>query len=75
MLDSKVRMWRTFRCRSSGSLQWIVSTWHNHQKVVYMDPHLKDILGVVPSTLKPLQLISIIAQCKWSLCLSHLKST
>ena len=38
-------------------LQWIESRLHNPQKVVYMDPHLKDILGFVPSTLKPLYLV------------------
>ena len=30
--------------------KWIESRWHRPQEVVYMDPHLKDILGSVPST-------------------------
>ena len=36
------------------SIQWFQSRWHNHQEMVYMDPHVKDILRSVPSTLKPL---------------------
>ena len=27
----------------SKPLQWFQSRWHNHQEVVYMDPHLKDM--------------------------------
>ena len=30
------------------------SRWHNRQKVVGKDPHIKDIFGFVASTLKPL---------------------
>ena len=37
---------------ASNLIQWVRSRWHNPQKVVYMDPYVKDILGVVPSTLK-----------------------
>ena len=40
--------------RRSISLQWVESRWHNPQKVVYMDPYIKVILGFVPSTLNPL---------------------
>ena len=32
----------------------VESRWRNPQKVVHMDPYIKDILGVVPSTLNPL---------------------
>ena len=38
------------QCRYSG-LRMVERKWHDHQKVAYMDPHLKDVLGSVPSTL------------------------
>ena len=39
---------------SSRFDQWIESKWHRSQEVVYMNPHAKDILRSVPSTLKTL---------------------
>ena len=33
-----------------------VYRWRNPQKVVWMDPYIKDIFGFVPSTLTPLYL-------------------
>ena len=39
--------------------QWAQSRWHNPQKVVDMDTYLKDILGFVPSTLKPLYIFQL----------------
>ena len=38
-------------------LLWFQSRWHNPQKVVDMDPHIKDIFGFVPSILKPLYVV------------------
>ena len=40
--------------RPPRELYWVESRWRNPQKVVYMDPYIQDILGVVPSTLNPL---------------------
>lgn len=37
-----------------GTVQWFQSTWHNPQKVVYLDPHTKDIFAFVPSILQAL---------------------
>ena len=40
--------------RGNTKTSRVESRWHNPQKVVHMDPYIKDILGFVPSTLNHL---------------------